>query len=154
MNTYLILRRFPPASCLAGPRRRSRTSGGIVTLAVCAVAITACGSPTSDPADVAEAAIRAIADGDGETACSYMTTAGRQAIVQGVESCPEAVERQMSLQDQPSVNRVKALEAKTVTTEGPANATVTLAGDEGGPGVDVPVVKQGDQWLVDAAPGL
>lgn len=96
------------------------------------------------------AMFQAMADGDGETACKYMTSAARERAVGDTPSCAEGVEAMMSKLDEPSRERMERMTVKSVEQRGPSRARVYVGVGDASPGIAV--IKDGDTWLVHKPP--
>jgi hypothetical protein len=135
-----------------GPKRRK----SLAALAM-ALAITAWGCGSSDEDKVAEsvqAYLGALADGDGEEACSHLSGNGQRELVGfvsqqlpeiGTISCPEVVEQLSGTIGPDEKPRLEDAEVTNVEINGDA-ATATIEGAT----VSPMLVKSGDDWLIDS----
>ena len=139
--------------------------GRIVSIAALALLLAGCGgggAPKSDADAVTQTlkdAAKAVADGDGDKACGYLTPdAQRQAILQvgagvlGDTDCPTAVKRATAF--------LSPLEKKQITSLQPANlqlngtsGSATMASQAGTPqgqgmSIQLNLQKVGNHWKV------
>ena len=99
----------------------------------------------------------AFGRGDGEKACSLLTSAGRDALVKRVASvvgnreCPEAVARLSEVAGPNVAGPFREAEATGANVTGDrATATLTAAGHT----TEVSLEKVEGEWLLARAPGL
>ena len=122
------------------------------------VLFTGCGgggAPKSDAdaaGQVLTDAAKALADGDGDKACGYLTPdAQRQAQLQfgagalGQVDCPTLVERGTAFLSPLDRKRIDALQPANVNVNG-GSASATLAG--GGTSVQLNLQKVGEDWKI------
>jgi hypothetical protein len=111
-----------------------------------AFALVACGGGSSSPDETVQEFLGAIADGDGEAACGYVSErAIEEDIPEG--NCEEAV---VGAAGEVSDEDREAVENATyeVTEESDDAATVT-ATREDGEEETFELIKEGDDWKVD-----
>jgi len=133
-------------------------AAAVVALIILVVGIGTCGGvDTGDPEASVRSYFDAVADGDGEDACSVGTEEFQEAAVASVigtpsqgDSCEETVE---NVPDE-AREVVEDVEAKTIEkTDTTATVEVELK-EEGAPAQSYrfPLIREGDEWLIEGPP--
>ncbi len=139
----------------------------LAVLALAALAASGCGSDDSGGGggggdgeaqirDVVTGYASAVADGDGDKACGYLSQAARDRIEQAADTvdasgCPGVIEKVTDTASADDRDKLGALEVTSVTVSGDtATAQTHVEGDKTDP---AKLVKEDGAWKIDIDTG-
>ena len=122
-----------------------------LTVLLAAGALVACGgdddssSDGDDPAAAVQVFMTAVAEGDGEAACAYVTEASVTNVEAAGTSCEDSFAALGADASDEDVDAIENAEFE-VTDESDTEATVSVTVD--GETESIKVVKEDDQWKI------